>query len=154
MADLRQEAAARRELHANHASSRPFNAGYEETALRGEQAFARDSGLERDRSLRPGGDGGVDFWMHVDGKLRSIDVKASRHPVALRVEVGHVVADIFVQAGVDDYLGDGLIGWAWRDEVLAAPIRPQWYGGRDIPFHTLPARLFRPMRDLWARRTQ
>jgi hypothetical protein len=155
--DLGKEAEERHAMHAEHASSRPFNDGYELTGLRAERCFERWSGVSRDHALRPGGDGGRDFVLrlHVGGGVIRdcvIDVKGSRSRGHLLVEKGHARAHIFVQAHIDDHLGDCLIGWATRDEVLAAPLRSFAPPPYDVVSYALPEGKLRKMRELEERR--
>lgn len=127
---LKREAAARRELHKNRTfGSIPQSEDCEELGLRAEAEFARSYGLEVDMERRPGGDGGKDFVVSMraqDGTVRAqhIDAKGM-HPWGrhLLVEEGRVHADVFVLVVCDDERGDGIVGWAWRSEVLAHPAK-------------------------------
>ena len=68
--------ASRRDaLHADHDSCRPLSPDYELVGLLGEFAFGRRLGLPVDVSVRPSGDGGIDFKLPCG---QTVDVKTSR----------------------------------------------------------------------------
>tara|TARA_Y100000034_G_C6718609_1_gene317797 strand:- start:116 stop:472 length:357 start_codon:yes stop_codon:yes gene_type:complete len=89
----------------------------------GEAAFALQFGLRIDRSLRPAGDKGIDFWV----KGASVDVKTARKAKNMIVEVGKVSADLYV---LGQYYDDGvdLLGWEWGEEMSRCPSRDFGYG--------------------------
>ena len=123
--DIRKIANEREKIHENHASSRPLSDDYEYVGLKGEEQFAKEFDLELDRELRPGGDKGIDF-ITIVGR---IDVKTARKPYNLIVEEDKVKADIYVLAIYRDYDDDAvLLGWAFKDEVLNAPVKDFGYG--------------------------
>jgi hypothetical protein len=150
--DLDREAARRRALCENNPTSTPLAPGYELTGVRGEELFRREFKLPSPHLVHdgPGGDGGVDF--HIDLQTRagrrrcSVDVKSAHHrnPQWLWVKLDPVEADVFVLASIDDDIGDTLVGWATKAEVLAAPITTD--GG--ITHYAVHRRKLRPMRTL------
>lgn len=151
--DIEREAAARSAAHDGQSSQRRLAKDYELTGLRGERWFAAWSGLEPafPPDIRGRGDNGYDFvcemWITpTQRERRTIDVKAARKPVNLLVEEKHVFAHIYVLVGIDDALGDGGIGWAWRREVLAAELKTM--KGYKLPSHAILARTLRPLREL------
>lgn len=116
-------------MRADNPMSRPLAPDSQLTGVSGEHLFAREFGLEPNRFHDgPGGDGGIDYWLELRTptgvRLCSVDVKSRHHPNprAMLVEVGKVKADIYVLASVDEHLGNALLGWATRAEVLAAPV--------------------------------
>jgi len=123
---LTKHAAAREALHAGHASSRPLSEGYERVGLAGEFAFGRFCGQMPDLSERPAGDKGVDFVVPL---LYTVDVKTARKAHNLIHEASKpLAADIYVLAeyGEDDEAT--LVGWAWRKQLAAAPVRDFGHG--------------------------
>jgi hypothetical protein len=130
----------RHSLHRNHSTSRPLSNDYEVVGLAGEYAFHDIFSVMADWSVRPEGDGGIDFKI---GKI-SIDVKTARKPGNLIVEIGTVPADILILAGWNDPVVS-LLGWEYGEVVLKSPERDFGYG---IINHYIPARNLRPMGDL------
>lgn len=113
--------------------------------MAGEHAFARDFHLHHDLRSKPAGDGGIDFWLPL---MLSIDVKTSPRPGYLLVKAGKVVADIYVLAHAtpDNLLAGECLGFAFKDEVLAAPL--QDFNNAGIINHCLPRKALRPMDEL------
>lgn len=108
-------AEARSALHAHHASSRPLSKNYEIIGVAGEVAFARMFGLEVDKTLRPGGDGRIDFRMTVG----TVDVKTAAKPWFLFCEKGKKMADIMVLGQFFDIETPvKLLGWEWGEEMV------------------------------------
>ena len=123
--ELRKIASQREKLHENHESSRPLSKDYEYIGLKGEEAFAKEFKKEIDKELRPEGDAGRDF----EDILGNIDVKTARKAYNLIVEEGKVVSDIYVLAQYFDDTDEAyLVGWEYKDKVLAAPKRDFGYG--------------------------
>ena len=123
--NLRKLASERERLHKNHESSRPLSKDYEYIGLKGEEKFAEEFSMEIDEKLRPEGDGGRDFPSHIG----IVDVKTARTAYNLIVEEGKVVSDIYVLAKyIDDTDKAELLGWAYKREVLDAPVRDFGYG--------------------------
>ena len=134
--ELRKIALQRENLHKNHESSRPLSKDYEYIGLKGEDAFANEFKKEIDKKLRPGGDAGKDF----EDILGNIDVKTARKAYNLIVEEGKVVSDVYVLAQyIDETDVAHLLGWEYKDKVLAAPKRDFGYGiiNHYIPKHEL-----------------
>ena len=132
---LRVEAAEREALHKNHASSRPLSDNYEYIGLMGEYLFADKFNQPRDRTLRPQGDGGWDFFFPGFG---GVDVKTARKPFNLLVEYEHLLLDrtIYVQCGYNDDTDSAyFIGWAYGWD-LDPPVRR--FGTSPIWNHWLP----------------
>lgn len=130
--------AQRHAIHAGSATSRPLSKGYEQVGLAGEQAFAAFAHVAWDRTLRPGGSGGVNFT--INGK--TVNVYTARIPKHLLVETGKANADFHVLAGYANGQAH-LIGWAHRKDVLAAPVKD--WGGKGIQSHAIPANHLIPM---------
>lgn len=141
--DLRRLAEQRAQLHENHASSRPLSDDYEFVGLAGEEEFAWQYGLEVDRTSRPAGDKGIDF---IHSAVGSIDVKTARKAYNLIVEKGKVYSNIYVLARYNDTTQRAeLLGWATRQEVLAAPVKDFGYG---VFNHYIPVAALRSMSTL------
>lgn len=133
---LRQEASARESLHRYHASSRPLSKDYEYVGLMGEYLFADTYNQPRDRTLRPQGDGGWDFYFPAFG---GVDVKTARKPWNLLVENGHLLRErtIYVQCGYSDKTDSSyFVGWAYGWD-FDPPVRR--FGKSPIWNHWLPA---------------
>ena len=123
--DLRKLASEREKLHKNHVSSRPLSKDYEYIGLKGEERFSEEFSMPMDEKLRPGGDGGRDFSSYKD----IVDVKTAWKAYNLIVEEGKVISDIYVLAKyIDDTDEAELLGWAYKREVLDAPVRDFGYG--------------------------
>ena len=112
----------RARLHAEHASSRPLSDGYELVGLKGEAEFQRVFNVPMDLNPRSGGDAGVDFVVPL---RTTVDVKCARKAFNLIQEQGKVGgADIYVLAQYHDETQHAeLLGWAWKAELLRAPVR-------------------------------
>jgi hypothetical protein len=150
--DLRREARARHLLHKDHASHRPLSAEYEEVALIVEQAWEETTGVQRDRRLRPRGDGGNNFWHPLTtGKVVAINVMGSQKPPRyLLVEEGKAAPDtIYVQAHVDfaNRRVARWMGWEWGREVTSKV--PRYWPG-SVCNHCVPIEELRPMADLYS----
>jgi len=106
----------RMELHANHESSRPLSKHYEYIGLMGEWLFGQVFDLEMDLSLKPAGDGRVDFWCNGF----SIDVKSGNmNTFNLFREIEKDHAEILVLAETN--ISRGLVrlhGWEFDEEML------------------------------------
>ena len=140
--ELRRIASEREELHKNHATSRPLSKDYEYIGLKGEDKFAEEFGMDIDRELRPEGDGGKDFPSH----LGIVDVKTARKAYNLIVEEKKVVSDIYVLAKYTDETDEvELLGWAYKNEVLEAPVRDFGYG---IINHYIPKQELKHIQEL------
>ena len=147
--DLLEHARQREKLHEDHASSRPLSPDYEVVGVSGEEALARFVGSRPDLALRPGGDAGQDqrVSLYINGRVVScrVDVKAARKPYNLIVEVGKVMADIYILGRFDDAtLETELLGWATHLEVRNAPTKDFGYG---VINHYMPARRLHDMGD-------
>jgi len=143
---IESHASARHDSHTSHASSRPLSEGYESVGMVGEAAFALRFGLKMDLALRSKGDGGTDFILPLGFK---VDVKTARKPYNLIVEQGKVDADIFILAKyVDDTKEVSFLGWAWKSEILSAPIKDFGHG---ILNHFIAADRLRPIASLESR---
>jgi hypothetical protein len=143
-AQLVELARQRHELHKHHASSRPLSLDYELVGLAGEQAFADAFGLQVDTSIRPAGDGNVDFRLF---GLVTVDVKTARKAGNLIAEVGtDPWADIYVLARYDDLTQTArLLGWEHGDVLRRAPSRDFGYG---IINHYIPRYQLKPIARL------
>jgi hypothetical protein len=146
--DIAALAESREHLHQNHASSRPLSEGYEFVGLRGEEEFARLTGLALDTEERVGGDKGLDFTVPANRERRgfTVDVKTARKPKHLIVEQGKVHADAYVLAGYED-VADRVrfLGWESGRVIGACPVRDFGYG---VLNHYLKADVLRPLDDL------
>lgn len=92
--------------------------------MKGELAFESRYGLKADRSIRPDGDGHVDFITTVDGKRLTIDVKTARKPYHLLIKDHEIncCADINVLAGVNPETEEiQFLGWASKDQMKECP---------------------------------
>jgi hypothetical protein len=143
---LKQEAAARHTLHADHVSHRPLSEGYEDVGLIGEAEFARVSGLPLDLKRRPGGDGRVDFVVPLRA---TVDIKTARRAFNLIEEEGKATCDIYVLAEYsDDTSRATLLGWEKGSVLARAPVRDFGHG---ILNHHIPRDRLRPIEDLLRR---
>ena len=89
----------------------------------GEIAFARKYGLEIDDSIRPEGDGHVDFEVNVNQNKVTIDVKTARKAYNLLIKEWEIenCADVLVLA---EYKPNGkikFIGWETKDIMKIMP---------------------------------
>jgi hypothetical protein len=124
----------RERVHKDHKSSRPLSSDYEYVGLIAESKFAEKYGFKMDETLRPGGDEGKDFVTEIG----TIDVKSARKAFNLIVEEGMVKSDIYVLAQYNDEADSvSFLGWAYKKEVLSAPMRDFGYG---IINHYIPKR--------------
>jgi len=142
---LRKEASARERLHQYHESSRPLSPKYEYVGLMGEYLFADTYKQPRDRTLRPQGDGGWDFFFPGFG---GVDVKTARKPWNLLVEEGHLLLErtIYVQCGYSDATDSAyFVGWAYGWD-FDPPVRR--FGDSPIWNHWLPRKWLQPMAHL------
>lgn len=141
---LKAEADARHALHLGHTTSRPLSKDYELVGLAGEKEFAIQFNQPMDWGRKPKGDGGVDFVIPI---RFTVDVKTARAAYNLIVERGKVAADIYVLAEYTDGppTNAHLWGWAFKGEVLSAPVRDFGYG---ITNHYIPRDSLRPMGEL------
>jgi hypothetical protein len=130
-------------IHAGHASSRPLSDGYENVGLAGEVAFGMFCGQCPDFSERPGGDKGIDFVVPL---LYTVDVKTARNAGNLIHEAGKKMpADIYVLAEYGEDGAASLVGWEWRQRLMAAPTKDFGYG---IVNHYIQRTALRPMGDM------
>lgn len=134
----------RSELHAG--SARRFSEGYDDVGEAGEDAFGALIGQERDKRDLPGGDGGVDFTVTIDGKQYTVDVKTARKAFYLLVEAGRSdkpMADLYVLCSYSDAMGCATcLGWATRAEVIAAPTKDFGFG---VVSHYIARERLRPI---------
>lgn len=133
---------ARHRHHRGSRTNRPIIEGNDPIGVAGELIFARKFGLPEDPTKRIGADRGWDFVAE-DG--RTIDVKATAYKgktgdtgdpsmrVGLFADKGQVVADVYVLVYVDDVdkAAGRILGWATKDEMLAAPLRSTRKPGVD-----------------------
>lgn len=139
---LRKFAELRVRLHANHASSRPLSEDYEYIGMVGEAAFAKEFRMPMDLTVRQQGDKGIDFQT----RIGSVDVKTARKATYLAIEVGRVIADIYVLARYDETLRRAnLIGWEWGRVMKECATKDFGYG---IQNHVKPAGSLRTIFDL------
>jgi hypothetical protein len=118
---------------------------YEENVVGvvGEMAFEKLTGLPMDRSVRPKGDGGIDF--EIDG--HTIDVKACRNPVflLLKYKERNRCADILVSAKYDNERTIEFLGWQHRHTMFMMPKKRWW---QDILAYYIPTDELHPMINL------
>jgi hypothetical protein len=120
-------AAQREHQHRGNAKTRNLTDDTHLIGLCGELAFSDRFGVPMDTSLRPGGDGGIDFRLPIG----SVDVKTSRRQLAntLRVEAGTVKAALYVLASYDSETGNAyLVGWEYGTVLRAIPPRKSTAG--------------------------
>lgn len=141
----RQFALQLEDTHRAHASSRPLSEGYEFVGVRGQLQFAMNYKLPFDFERRPGGDGGIDFFVPIRFRL---DVKAARKPYHLIVERGKIDADIYVLAKFVDGVPPEFVCWDWALNIARWPTRDFGYG---IINHYRKASICRQMPELEAR---
>jgi len=148
---IKQEAQDRHDLHEGQDSHRPLSENYELVGLKGEAEFARMFMMERDRDLRPGGDMGIDFHIHLDTDTEirrfSVDVKTARKTGNLIIEQKQKHdADIYVLAKYDDDTESAtLLGWEWGKTLRQAPVKDFGHG---VINHYIPRRNLRPISEL------
>jgi hypothetical protein len=89
----------------------------------GELAFAKKYGLEIDDSIRPEGDGHVDFKVNINGNEVTVDVKTAQKAYNLLVKEWEIkdCADILVLAerGPNDEIK--FLGWETKDIMKVMP---------------------------------
>lgn len=92
----------------------------------GERAFAERFGLPLNLDfLESASDSRVDFTLQSG---YTVDVKTATRPYGLWVERGLPMADLFVLALYHAPNHADLVGWAWREDVLKAPVRQSRHG--------------------------
>jgi len=96
---MRDLAKKREAIHAGQASSRPLSKHYELIGLIAERQFSREFDVDMDMTLRPGGDGRVDFVLPIG----TVDVKGAARAYNLFREIGKPHAEILVLAAVNVY---------------------------------------------------
>ena len=143
----------------NHAATHKDNARFYDDqntedvmGAYGEIRFADRYGLSVDRSVKKGGDGGIDFTVDIEGDKSplTIDVKTFKPPaIHMLVKAEHMkagkVARIFVLA-VDDGERLEFLGWSSKKEMQTMPIKPFVVGGPDN--HYLHQSKLQPMEKL------
>lgn len=130
-----------------YASTRKLSPDYEQVGVEGEIAFHDLTGIElTNGGMSNGSDGGFDFKVDI-----TIDVKSFQTPYNLLVEQGKVKATIYVLCKVEkigeDEFKTEFIGWAWAEEVLAAPVKDF---GRGVINHYIPAEKLHKPTDILA----
>lgn len=136
--------AERNAAHARQNSHRPLSEDYEALGIFGECKFGFEFGLPVDKSLRIGGDNGIDFHT----PLGTIDVKTARKAFNLLVEESKMsrAADILVLCRFNGFTVEPeLLGWECRARMAAAPTRDF---GKGVIDHYIPAECLRPMERL------
>ncbi len=112
--------------------------------IKAEVAFGQLVGLDPDYTLKPKGDGGIDFTTTLGGRTVTIDVKGARTPIYLflKEKDAHQAADIMVLARVT---GDEVwfLGWEHKSIMLAMPVRDFGYGIRNYFRH------YSELRPIW-----
>ena len=123
--NLKKVAAIRHEIHKHHKSSRPLSEDYELIGLVGEYRFEVDFGYPMDLSIKPQGDGKVDF--HI--ALGTLDVKTAEKAYNLLREKGVRHAKILV-LGQFNRKGTtaSLLGWEYDSEMVKCPYKDFGYG--------------------------
>lgn len=141
--DIELIARRRHEIHRHHASSRPLSENYEMVGLMCEREFALAAGLPLDLSIKPEGDGRVDFVTSIG----TIDVKGARIPNNLLRETEKEHADILVLGKWTDGMTKAeLLGWE-RDRAMVG-MPTNYFGGHNILNHFKPAEMLKPMDEL------
>ena len=151
MKALAQEVAVKRSAGKEGvlASSRELSEDYQYVGAVGEVGYSKLTGLPLDTERRMEGDSGIDFWV---GRI-GIDVKTARKPYWLLVDENKVRAGIYILGGVSPDCRTVIFhGWAWKSEVLNAPVgtpgsRPD---GR-IPSHYIQRNTLHDMDELQIR---
>ena len=148
MSEIERIADERQELHKNHASTRRYSKHSTDlVGLAGENAYAKAFNLDMDKSRKPGGDGGHDFYFQA---LR-VDVKTTAFTgpnKTLPVEVApannrpHAVAYVLAFADMERRVAR-LLGWQFFSVIRTYPQRT--FPGRDIVNYMVPAADLLPM---------
>lgn len=115
--------------------------------LAGEFEFAWRFNSQVDMTLRPFGDGGVDFT--INGY--TIDVKTAEKPWYLLYleEKLPVVADIYVLAGCNlEDKRTWLIGWAWGEDLERGEVKEFLRGYRNRAIHHSKLRSLDSLREI------
>ena len=89
----------------------------------GELAFAKEYGLQIDDSIRPEGDGHVDFEITINGVEATIDVKTAQKAYNLLIKEWEIeeCADIFVLAEYESDENIKFLGWETKDVMKMMP---------------------------------
>ena len=138
----------------NHPRLDPEHPDYENIiGAEGERFFANAFGLPW-KLNSPGGDGGVDFRICINGQPITFDIKTFQHPFNLLVKVADIkqAADIFVLCGYWNGLIT-MLGWDHRAIMVRMPVVTI----KLVPSYCRPRENLRPMGqliDLMARRDQ
>jgi len=114
----------------------------------GELAFAKRYGLEVDREIRPDGDGHVDFWVGIRGRMVSVDVKVSKKPYNLLIKEWEIdaMADIAVLGRYISNEEVEFIGWETKGIMRLMPKR-KWPPLDNLNYYRHASQL-RPMVQL------
>lgn len=117
----------------------------EDAGIKGEQAVAKYLCLDPTPITGKKKRKGYNLTGPAGEKINAIT--ARKQPNWLPVEVGHTEADIYVLCFFDGKQQTArLVGWATRDEILAAPPRQLISGGPKD--HAIYVTVLRPMADL------
>ncbi len=104
---------------------RPLVANHELIGIRGEDAFAKKYGVERNNALLERGDGGVDF---VINNIK-IDVKTASRDYGLLVETKKQKDDlVYILAVIDTKNEICFLGWIYGNNVKSFPIQTSRHG--------------------------
>jgi hypothetical protein len=140
-------AEAREGVHRDDPSTRRLTPHTHLSGMQGEFAFAELCGIMPDTSVKPSGDGGVDFRVPL---MYTVDVKSRNYrngDIDLLVEHGKVDADIYVLAVIREDDVD-LRGWEWGTVVKRLPLRDL---GTGVMNHWKRSDELRPMSELVSR---
>ena len=109
----------------------------------GELLFSSVYGFPVDTTIRPDGDGGIDFTTPIG----IIDVKTALKPFNLLVKKGEINNPVEIYILARDH-GDGtasFVGWEYADVMKRCPAKD--VGGKGIISHYKSAKVIRPMKE-------
>jgi len=109
----------------------------------GELLFSSVYGFPVDTTVRPNGDGGIDFTTPIG----IIDVKTALKPYNMLVKVDEARNPVDIYVLACDY-GDGVasfVGWEYADVMRRCPAKD--VGGKGIISHYKSAKDIRPMKE-------
>ena len=134
----------------NNSTQRFFDDKDKEDIIGGavEWAFEQKTGLPMDRSLRPYGDGHVDFEFKWRGHPVTVDVKGAQKPFHLFIKEWEIdqAAKITVLAHFENFKVR-FIGWEFKDVMEQMPVKAFHWGG--IRNYYRKAESLRPMEKLY-----
>lgn len=130
-----------------HQTERFFKDSAEENiiSLYGEKEFAEQFECEVDLELRPGGDGGWDFYIKAVGTINLITARKPFNLLVKEIDVPKKI-NIYVLARFNEDKTVELLGWEYGSRMAQRPKRD--VGGKGIISHYKPREDLMPLTSL------